>query len=667
MKQINIAITSIGSGVGQSVIDSCRLSNLPIKTFGYGNNPFAFGSYSCDVQRPLTTIYDDFYLKELLELCRSDQIDVLIPGLDDELILLAEHLQDFRKHDIHVPVSSLYVISLCRDKDRMSKVLNQYGNFFVKSFKKSQLNNEINTDCLSFPLIAKPISGFASRGIMVLQNKSDLDYVSDTHVIQEIAAPNQNDPHYKSFTHSLSKGQILQIGEISLQILVAKNGRELGRYASYNKLHNGIPVEITPSDVPSAWDAVDSFLPVLKKSGIYGPLNIQGRITDEGPKFFEMNARFTGITGLRALTGFNEVEAIILDAINDGKTFSALQQNTRKIGLRQVTNKVVDFTSNRELENITESYGIRFESRLGRKALVTGANSYLGRAVLRELLRHSDIDEIFAVVRNTERFKNHQEPPLPDGITIVDTDELYNGIFQLGAVDVICHIASARPTHNNLEIANSLQFTNFITNAAIKFQTPGFINISSQSVYGTKRDPLWNESTPVAPETPYAQSKWASELMTNNIKTFNTHCATSSLRIGRLIGPSTVIRETELAHKFLNAAFKGETLQVWGGEQKLDFIDVRDAAEIIALICSYPYSNWPRLLNVSGGKPISVIDLANMCINIAEKNGIITAGIEIIPDIQASNFGMDIELAAREIGWVPKYSIEQTLRDLEKS
>ena len=44
----NIAIMSVGSGVGQSVTDSVRLSSLPLKTFGFGNNPFAFGSYDCD-------------------------------------------------------------------------------------------------------------------------------------------------------------------------------------------------------------------------------------------------------------------------------------------------------------------------------------------------------------------------------------------------------------------------------------------------------------------------------------------------------------------------------------------------------------------------------------------------------------------------------------------
>jgi carbamoyl-phosphate synthase large subunit len=43
--------------------------------------------------------------------------------------------------------------------------------------------------------------------------------------------------------------------------------------------------------------------------GVYGPVNFQFRIDKEGvPKIFEINARYSGTTPLRARAGFNEVE-----------------------------------------------------------------------------------------------------------------------------------------------------------------------------------------------------------------------------------------------------------------------------------------------------------------------------------------------------------------------
>ena len=48
MSVYNVGISCVGSGVGQSVINSCRISRLPIRTIGLGTNPFAFGLYDCD-------------------------------------------------------------------------------------------------------------------------------------------------------------------------------------------------------------------------------------------------------------------------------------------------------------------------------------------------------------------------------------------------------------------------------------------------------------------------------------------------------------------------------------------------------------------------------------------------------------------------------------------
>ena len=57
--KIIVGILSIGSGIAQSIINLCHLSNLPLYTIGYGNNPFAFGAYDCDEQYHSPSIYSD--------------------------------------------------------------------------------------------------------------------------------------------------------------------------------------------------------------------------------------------------------------------------------------------------------------------------------------------------------------------------------------------------------------------------------------------------------------------------------------------------------------------------------------------------------------------------------------------------------------------------------
>ena len=43
-----IGVSCVGSGVRQSVVNSCRFSRLPLYTSGVGINPFVFGAYDCN-------------------------------------------------------------------------------------------------------------------------------------------------------------------------------------------------------------------------------------------------------------------------------------------------------------------------------------------------------------------------------------------------------------------------------------------------------------------------------------------------------------------------------------------------------------------------------------------------------------------------------------------
>ena len=61
-----VAIMSVGSGIGQSVISSCNLSNFPIHTVESDINPFAFGSYECDEFEIIPKVTSADYLTELL-------------------------------------------------------------------------------------------------------------------------------------------------------------------------------------------------------------------------------------------------------------------------------------------------------------------------------------------------------------------------------------------------------------------------------------------------------------------------------------------------------------------------------------------------------------------------------------------------------------------------
>jgi hypothetical protein len=66
-------------------------------------------------------------------------------------------------------------------------------------------------------------------------------------------------------------------------------GALLGKFASLNRLKAGVPMQVDPIDDPDVWDAVAMVLEALVPVGLRGPCNIQGKITEHGVLFFEVN------------------------------------------------------------------------------------------------------------------------------------------------------------------------------------------------------------------------------------------------------------------------------------------------------------------------------------------------------------------------------------------
>ncbi len=63
-------------------------------------------------------------------------------------------------------------------------------------------------------------------------------------------------------------------------------------------------------DEPSLERAALDIAELLAHHGLIGPLNFNGRETDEGEwQFFELNARATGLCAVRAALGFDQFEA----------------------------------------------------------------------------------------------------------------------------------------------------------------------------------------------------------------------------------------------------------------------------------------------------------------------------------------------------------------------
>ncbi len=111
---------------------------------------------------------DPAYVPQLLELCVSHDIGLVVPTIDPELPVLARCRSEFARHDIVVAVSDPAFVEMSRDKRITARWFRERG---------LQTPRSIDTrDDVRYPLFAKPYDGSCSQGARVIADAAQLTH-----------------------------------------------------------------------------------------------------------------------------------------------------------------------------------------------------------------------------------------------------------------------------------------------------------------------------------------------------------------------------------------------------------------------------------------------------------------------------------------------------------
>lgn len=643
---LNVGILSIGGGVGQSVASSLKKSLLPIKLYGFDFNTVNYGSLECSVKIKTPRYSDPNYIDFLIDSCLKNRIVIIIPGLDDEALILSKNIKIFEKSGINVLVSGQDLLSLVRDKHKMCQQLNQISNIFVESFDKLTLQEKITTNSILFPLIAKPNNGSASSGVRIILNESDLNLLTEDYVIQELAIPSFENPYLNDYLDEIAKGKNLQVSEVSIQLVADYNGELLGEFMSMNRLKDGVPIEVIPFENERISKSIKTLLPMLKSLGFRGPLNIQGRLTNDGIKIFEMNARFTGITGLRSYFGFNEVEACIRSWL--GYDLQPLKVNYNRFGLRQTENRIAlinDFESVKLYSSLLHVRNVR------ESILITGATGHLAY----ELIQQLKSEYTLYLASRDKKALNDKFGQTSDMIYI-SNEEISSGIFNLGLVDTIIHTAFSRPGCQSHEFAESLDFTQKLFSIAAKSQTPKIINISSQSVYGPLINNLWSENDIPNPSSLYSLAKLNSELLLLGVNDLSPHTNLTSIRLSKIMRSE----QNDLITKLLETLLEEKPLIINDGSQTFDLIDIEDVGLAIKNLIKSTKKFEP-VYNLGNTKKVSLNSLIQFINDYGKNKFGKTFKVVSQNNTKQPSFGLNVELFKNTFDWNPICELEESI------
>lgn len=144
------------------------------------------------------------------------------------------------------------------------------------------------------------------------------------------------------------------------------------------------------------------------------------------------------------------------------------------------------------------------------------------------------------------------------------------------------------------------------------------------------------------------------------------------VRLFNTIGPRQVGHYGMVVPRFVEAAFRGQSIQVYGdGQQTRAFCDVRDVVTALTALLTQDAA-LGRVFNVGSEKAITINELANTVIDEAEDAGLASVSVTHVP--YESVYGPNFEdtphrlpdtAALRQVtGFAPTRTLRDTIRDL---
>ena len=127
---MNILITSAGQRVSLVKAFQKELKNIYKDGKVYATDMIPHLSAACntaDHYFRVTKCTDPGYIDELINICRLNNIKMIVPTIDTELVILAQNKEKFRELGIHAIISCGAFVDLCRDKRKINTFFQQRG------------------------------------------------------------------------------------------------------------------------------------------------------------------------------------------------------------------------------------------------------------------------------------------------------------------------------------------------------------------------------------------------------------------------------------------------------------------------------------------------------------------------------------------------------------
>lgn len=283
-----------------------------------------------------------------------------------------------------------------------------------------------------------------------------------------------------------------------------------------------------------------------------------------------------------------------------------------------------------------------------KRILITGASGMIGRMVLQNLTTSDDF-EVYAASSGKEKIRAKVGK-----LTVIKNDEVEDLLRQV-EIDVLLQLAFPRNVEPE-QWADGIEYAIKLLFLAQKYAVKKVVNVSSQSIYGLQRKEAADEQHEIYLVSPYTTGKFCTEIVGNQLFSKGDY---TNIRLSTTIAPSTRER---VPNKLLAQIVSGSDLIIEGGKQQFSFLDVRDAADGLECLLRNSGRPWKPVYNLGTSEVHSLMDIARLCEDVAERNTAKRTEIILRKDIDSVMANqLDVSLFGQEFLWKAKRSLEESL------
>ncbi len=296
------------------------------------------------------------------------------------------------------------------------------------------------------------------------------------------------------------------------------------------------------------------------------------------------------------------------------------------------------------------------------RLLVTGGAGFIGANFVHHVLAEYPADEVVTLdlltyagnLANLETVLGSPRHRFVRG-DIADPDAVAAAIGD--GVDAIVNMAAESHVDRSILDASAFLRTNVIgtqvlLDTAREYQVPRFLQVSTDEVYGSLGpEGAFTEATPLAPNSPYAASKAAADLLvraahhTHGVDAVITRCSNN-------YGPYQF--PEKLIPLFITNALADEPLPLYGdGRQVRDWIHVEDHCRALDRVLRRGRAG--AVYNIGGGNERRNEEIADTILRALGKPRFLIRHVADRPG-HDRRYAIDAGKIRDELGWTPRHS-----------